>query len=120
MLQIRLLSEVRIFDDDTKEDIKNKGNEYSSFSDVKMKAYIPAGFEKLLDNPFGDMMAVLMVLICSFAVLGNTGKQKGSVLNEKNGKGLFSCLLIAGLICLFLLEGAAIDRTWSVTTVIML
>lgn len=110
----RLLSEVRIFDDDTKEDIKNKGNEYSSFSDVKMKAYIPAGFEKLLDNPFGDMMAVLMVLICSFAVLGNMGRQKGSVLNEKHGKGLFSWLLIAGLICLFLLEGAAIDLTFGI------
>ncbi|MBR4344602.1 MAG: GHKL domain-containing protein [Lachnospiraceae bacterium] len=108
------LSEIRIFDDETKDDIKSKGTEYSELSDIKMRAYITTGFEKLMDNPFGNMMAVLMVLICSIAVSGDLVKRKKSVMNEGNGRGLYSGLFIAGLICLFLLEGVAVSQTFDI------
>ena len=108
------LSEIRIFNDDTKTDIKNKGIEYSALSDIKMRAYITAGFEKLLDNPFGNMMAFLMTIICAVIASGDLVKRKKSVINESSGRGLYSGLFIAALICLFLLEGVAVNQTFDI------
>ena len=112
--QSQKLSEIRIFDDNTKTDIKSKGNEYSALSDINMRAYIAAGFEKLIDTPFGNMMAFLMVLICSVTVSGGLNKRKKTIMNEGSGRGLYSGLFIAGLISLFLLEGVAVSQTFDI------
>ena len=108
------LSDVRIFGEETKEDIKNKGKEYSNLLDIRIRACIPAGFEKLLANPFGDLMAVLMILICAFTVSVNPDKQREAMLNGKNGRALYNSLILAGLVCLFLLEAVAVSRIFEI------
>ena len=41
----------------------------TGLTDVKIKACLMAGFEKLIDNPFGDLMALLMVIISASLVV---------------------------------------------------
>lgn len=108
------ISAVRIFDDKTREAVRVKGSEYEEVSDIRLKAFITAGYEKLIDNPFGSLLAVLMVLLSS-GLHAMYIKEAG--INMSYGKkenSVFKLMVILGIAALFISEAVAVDRVFTI------
>lgn len=109
----RKLSSLKVFGDDVREDIKSKGADYLALTEVRARAYIFAGIEKLFDDPFGDLMAVLMVAICSFIAASHL-KTAGVEFFSRNLNKVFRILFLVGVLLLFISEAMAINRTFEI------
>lgn len=108
------LSGIKVFNENTRNDIKSKGNDYEELTDVKIKAHLTAGFEKLIDNPFGDLMALLMVIISASIVVHYMRKTEENISVERRGNTVFKAIFVLGLGLLILGEIAAINYVFPV------
>ena len=108
------LSGIKVFNENTRNDIKSKGNDYEELTDVKIKACIMAGFEKLIDNPFGDLMALLMVIISASIVVLYMRKTEENISVERRGNTVFKAIFVLGMGLLILGEIAAINYVFPV------
>lgn len=108
------LSGIKVFNEKTRNDIKSKGNDYEELTDVKIKAHLTAGFEKLIDNPFGDLMALLMVIISASIVVLYMRKTEENISVERRVNTVFKAIFVLGMGLLILGEIAAINYVFPV------
>ena len=107
------LAGISIFNKSIQDEIRAKGDDYSALAEVRVKAYIFAGFEKLLDNPFGNLMAAVMAVFCSVAAaafIKGTGRRIYVVKHYAR----FEILFAAGLLILFICEALAVNKTFKI------
>lgn len=93
--------------------IREMEDDYSALADVRVKAYIFAGFEKLLDNPFGNLMAVVMAVFCSITAAYFIKGMGQRIYVVKRYAG-FDLIFGIGLLILFICEAFAVDKTFGI------